>query len=76
MLPPYLSIVKSVSIFGPEGWRNWGKEENVNRGRYAEYNSTGEGAAAAGKMGETARANPNKSELSIYMMCSDWKPEN
>ena len=34
----------------PEGWHNWGKEENEKTARYAEYNSTGEGAAAAGRV--------------------------
>lgn len=33
----------------PEGWNNWGNPANETTVRYAEYKSTGEGAATAGR---------------------------
>ena len=65
----------------PEGWHNWGKEENEKTARYAEYNSTGEGAAAAGRVKWAKQLTKKEAaqydDLNyIYRMCSDWKPEN
>lgn len=40
----YLNTEMSASV-KPEGWDNWGNEENEETARYAEYNSTGDGAA-------------------------------
>ncbi|MFO1488376.1 MAG: pectinesterase family protein [Verrucomicrobiota bacterium] len=34
----------------PEGWHNWGKVENESTARYAEYGSTGPGAATAARV--------------------------
>jgi pectinesterase len=34
----------------PEGWHNWGKPEAEKQAFYAEYGSTGEGAAAASRV--------------------------
>jgi PelA/Pel-15E family pectate lyase len=34
----------------PEGWHNWGKTENEKTAYFAEYNSKGPGAAAAGRV--------------------------
>lgn len=64
----------------PEGWHNWGKEENEKTARYAEYNSTGEGAAAAGRVKWAKQLTKKEAaqydDLNyIYRMCSDWKPE-
>ena len=65
----------------PEGWHNWGKEENEKTARYAEYNSTGEGAAAAGRVKWAKQLTKKEAaqydDLNyVYRMCSDWKPEN
>ena len=65
----------------PEGWHNWGKEENEKTARYAEYNSTGEGAAPAGRVKWAKQLTKKEAaqydDLNyIYRMCSDWKPEN
>ena len=65
----------------PEGWHNWGKEENEKTARYAEYNSTGEGAAVAGRVKWAKQLTKKEAaqydDLNyIYRMCSDWKPEN
>lgn len=48
---------------------------------YAEYNSTGEGAAAAGRVKWAKQLTKKEAaqydDLNyIYRMCSDWKPEN
>ena len=58
-----------------------GKEENEKTARYAEYNSTGEGAAAAGRVKWAKQLTKKEAaqydDLNyIYRMCSDWKPEN
>ena len=65
----------------PEGWHNWGKEENEKTARYAEYDSTGEGAAAAGRVKWAKQLTKKEAaqydDLNyIYRMCSDWKPKN
>ena len=35
----------------PAGWDNWGKKSNEKTAYYAEYQSTGEGAAPASRAG-------------------------
>ena len=34
----------------PAGWHNWGKVENEQTARYAEYKNTGPGAKTAGRV--------------------------
>lgn len=34
----------------PQGWHNWGKEENEKTARYMEYNNTGAGASTAARV--------------------------
>lgn len=45
---PYASVVFLNAVMSdaikPAGWNNWGKTENEQTARYAEYNSTGIGA--------------------------------
>ena len=62
----------------PEGWHNWGNSENEKTARYAEFGSTGEGAACAGRVkwakqltGREAAKYGNPAYL--FERCSEWK---
>ncbi|WP_297972911.1 pectinesterase family protein [uncultured Bacteroides sp.] len=63
----------------PEGWHNWGKAENEQTARYAEYGSKGEGASAAKRV-EWAKQLTKKEAARyddtefIYGMSSNWNP--
>ncbi|WP_291529362.1 pectinesterase family protein [Bacteroides sp. UBA939] len=63
----------------PEGWHNWGKTENEQTARYAEYGSTGEGASTANRVTWSKQLTKKEAaqyeNLSyVFRMCSDWIP--
>ena len=64
------------SCITPEGWHNWGRTENEQTARYAEYASTGAGANVDGRVkwakvsSETANVNIAK----LFMSASKWTP--
>jgi pectinesterase len=63
----------------PEGWNNWGKTSNEKTARYAEYKSTGPGAAADKRFAWTKQlsdAEAEKYTLSNILAGSDgWNPQ-
>lgn len=80
---PYASTVFLHCEMGghirPEGWHNWRNPDNEKTARYAEYGSTGEGAAAEGRVPwakklsrkEAARyAEPDN----LFTLQSSWNP--
>lgn len=63
----------------PAGWHNWGKAENEQTARYAEYNNSGEGANKTGRVSwakqlaeeEAAKITPE----AVFRLDSTWKIE-
>lgn len=61
------------------GWDNWRNAENEKTARYAEFDSTGDGASANGRV-QWAKQLTKKEAAKyedwqfIFGMCSDWKP--
>ncbi|MEO7494200.1 MAG: pectinesterase family protein [Massilia sp.] len=62
----------------PEGWHNWGKEENEKTARYAEYNSRGPGANPPQRVGwskQLSKAEADALTLTAILGGSDnWRP--
>lgn len=62
----------------PEGWHNWGKEENEQTARYMEYNNTGAGAATSQRIPWAkvlTRKEAQKYTIANAMKGDDgWKP--
>jgi len=64
----------------PEGWDNWGKEENEKTARYMEYNNKGEGANTADRVGWAKILTP--AEAATYTIenvmkgWDGWNPMN
>src|SRR5215210_2012675 len=62
-----------------EGWHNWGKVENESTARYAEYNSTGPGAAPDKRVPwskQLTKEEVDKITVQSVLGGSDnWKPE-
>lgn len=64
-----------TNMVKPEGWNNWGKEENEKTAYYAEYNNRGDGAATSNRVpwshvltAEEAKA------YTIKNIFQDWEP--
>ncbi|WP_018479492.1 pectinesterase family protein [Pontibacter roseus] len=77
---PYAKTVFINSYLGnmikPEGWHNWNKPDAEKTTYYAEYNSTGPGAAKAGKRVSWSHQ-LSKEDLQRYTLESifgDWIP--
>ncbi len=62
----------------PEGWHNWGKEENEKTARYMEYNNSGTGAATAQRVGWskilTAKEAREYTIENVMKGCDNWSP--
>lgn len=62
----------------PEGWHNWGKEENEQTARYMEYNNRSEGANTSGRVKWIKTLTPKEaSEYTIenaMKACDGWNP--
>ena len=62
----------------PEGWHNWGKEENEKTARYMEYNNKGKGASTSNRV-KWAKILTQK-EAAEYTIentmkgCDNWNP--
>jgi len=63
----------------PEGWHNWGKEENEKTSRYMEYNNSGPGAATANRVKWIKILTKSQAEkytlANVMKGCDDWLPE-
>ncbi|MDR2916587.1 MAG: pectin esterase [Tannerella sp.] len=62
----------------PQGWHNWGKEENEKTARYMEYNNSGTGAATTQRVGwnkilTTKEAREYTIE-NVMKGCDGWSP--
>lgn len=81
---PWRAYAKTVFIdcelgshITPEGWHNWDKPEREKTTFYAEYNSSGPGANAAGRVGWSCQL--SKKEIrqyqlkNIFSFCSSWE---
>ncbi len=64
----------------PEGWHNWGKEDNEKTARYMEYNNKGEGADVKGrvKWSKVLTADEAKEYTigNVLSSCDNWNPLN
>ncbi len=62
----------------PEGWHNWGKEENEKTARYLEYNNTGEGAATNNRAPWSRQLTKKEAAAitkeRVFSMKSSWMP--
>lgn len=62
----------------PEGWHNWGKEDNEKTARYMEYNNKGEGANTSNRVKWAKILTPKEaSEYTIENAmrgCDGWNP--
>lgn len=59
----------------PEGWHNWGKRYAERRSFYAEYQSTGLGAAAKGRVAWSHQLNAAQaSKYSLDAVFGHWDP--
>ena len=63
----------------PEGWHNWGKEENEKTARYMEYNNRGAGASTKKRVAWAKILTPKQAEAytlaNVMMGCDGWLPE-
>lgn len=63
----------------PEGWHNWGKVENESTARYAEYNSSGPGAAPDKRVSWSKQLSKEEAEkITVERVLGgsdNWKPE-
>lgn len=64
----------------PEGWHNWGNSENEKTARYAEYESTGEGAVNVNRVNWAKSL--TKKEVAkyddagyLFNVCNTWIPK-
>jgi pectinesterase len=61
----------------PEGWNNWGKEENESTVFYAEYNSKGKGANQHKRVKWAKTLNEEEAKLyTKEQVLGDWVPFN
>lgn len=62
----------------PEGWHNWGNQENEKTARYQEYNNSGEGADCNRRVSWSHQLKPkDMKELileKVFKINSDWLP--
>ncbi|MDR0574064.1 MAG: pectin esterase [Tannerella sp.] len=62
----------------PQGWHNWGKEENEKTVRYMEYNNSGPGAATTQRVGWskilTAKEARKYTIKNVMKGCDGWSP--
>ncbi len=63
----------------PAGWDNWRNPDNELTARYAEYNNTGEGASAEGRVTWAKQLTEKEAAAydeweQIFSICSEWKP--
>lgn len=62
----------------PEGWHNWGNQENEKTARYQEYNNSGEGADSNRRVSWSHQFMPkDMKELTlekVFKINSDWLP--
>lgn len=59
-----------------EGWDNWGKTSNEQTAFYAEYQSTGPGANAKGRLSWTHQLNETTvQEYSLLKVLNGWNPK-
>jgi pectinesterase len=62
----------------PEGWNNWGKPENEQTARYAEYNSSGPGANPDKRVPWAKKLSKEEAEKisvqSVLAGSDNWKP--
>lgn len=62
----------------PEGWHNWGNQENEKTARYQEYNNSGEGADSNRRVSWSHQLMPkDMKELTlekVFKINSDWLP--
>jgi pectinesterase len=62
-------------IVKPEGWNNWGKEENEKTTFYAEYNNKGKGAKTDDRVSWTHLLKKNEADqYTIPYIFSGWIP--
>lgn len=60
----------------PEGWHNWGKRYAEKRSFYAEYQSTGPGANAEGRVGWSHQLTDAQArKYTLDAVFGDWDPE-
>ena len=61
----------------PEGWHNWGNAANEQTARYLEYNNTGEGASATGRVGWsrqlTRKQAAEVTREHVFSLKSEWR---
>lgn len=80
---PYASVAfincKMGKHICPAGWENWRNPENEKTARYAEYGSTGDGAASSGRvrwakqLSKKEAAKYSDPEY-IFNQCTKWNP--
>jgi pectinesterase len=60
----------------PEGWHNWGKTENEQTAFYAEYGSTGAGAASGGRVSWSHQLSKKDArQYNIKNIFGNWNPD-
>ena len=63
----------------PEGWHNWGKEENEKTARYMEFNNSGPGAATQKRVKWAKILTKSQAEpytlANVMKGCDGWLPE-
>jgi len=64
----------------PEGWHNWGKEENEQTARYMEYNNSGKGSGANKRVNWSKILTTKESQKytieNAMKGCDGWNPLN
>ena len=62
----------------PEGWHNWGNEENEKTARYLEYNNSGEGAAKDRRAPWSRQLTKKEAQAitleKVFSVSNTWKP--
>lgn len=60
----------------PEGWHNWGKEENEKTARYLEYNNSGAGASAGKRVAWSKQLTRKEAEqYTLDKVMKGWNPD-
>ncbi|MEN6588808.1 MAG: pectinesterase family protein [Proteiniphilum sp.] len=76
---PYaMTLFMNCSLPGvihPQGWHNWGKPENEQTARYAEYNNHGEGSRTAERVAWSKILSPDEGEaINLEKVMGDFYP--
>jgi len=76
---PYaMTLFMNSSLPGeihPQGWHNWGKPENEETTRYAEYNNHGEGSRTAERVAWSKMLSPDEGEsVTLERVMGDFYP--